>query len=125
MSYELSWGDNMKIFLETISFIAKSSEIILSIDCFLRDNNITTHPLFIKMVVITLFPLGCILLICIVWGILFTLKKNINAQMNLIVSIIIIIFITLPPITSITMTLFNCVDIFEDSNSYLAIDISI
>ena len=44
---------------------------------------------------------------------------------NLIKSIIIIIFISLPPITSITFAIYNCVEIFNDGDSYLALDMDI
>jgi hypothetical protein len=41
-SYDLSWSDNMKLFLYYISIITKASEILFSVDCFLRDNGIET-----------------------------------------------------------------------------------
>jgi hypothetical protein len=39
-SYELSWSDNMKQFLYYISIISKASEILFSVDCFIKDNGI-------------------------------------------------------------------------------------
>jgi ABC-type phosphate transport system permease subunit len=39
-------------------------------------------------------------------------------------SIIILIFMTLPTVTSITFAIYNCVDVFNDGNTYLALDVS-
>jgi hypothetical protein len=43
-SYDLSWSDNMKKFLYYISIITKASEILFSVDCFIKDNGITIEP---------------------------------------------------------------------------------
>lgn len=40
-------------------------------------------------------------------------------------SVIIVIFICLPPITSITFSIFNCISIFNDGDTYLALDMDI
>ena len=40
-------------------------------------------------------------------------------------TIIVLIFVVLPPITSITFSLFNCVKPFNDNQSYLAMDVDI
>lgn len=124
-SYDLSWDDNLKKFLEAISFIAKSSEIILSIDCFVRDNGIETHPIFIKMIIACMFPLICIVAAILFWSIVRVFRRNSEAMTKLVTSIIIIIFIALPTITSITFSIYNCIEIFNDGDTYLAIDMDI
>ncbi|CDW85403.1 UNKNOWN [Stylonychia lemnae] len=124
-SYDLSWDDNLKKFLEAISFIAKSSEIILSIDCFVRDSGVETHPIFVKMVIACMFPLIAISLTFIFWSIIKLIRRNIQAFTHLITSVIIVIFISLPPVTSITFSIFNCIEIFNDGDTYLALDMSI
>ena len=124
-SYDLSWDDNLKKFLEAISFIAKSSEILLSIDCFVRDNGIQTHPVFIKMIIACTFPIICMGVVFIFWMLLKLFKPKSEAITNLVKSVIIIIFMSLPPITSITFAIYNCVDIFNDGDSYLALDMDI
>jgi hypothetical protein len=124
-SYDLSWDDNLKKFLEAISFIAKSSEIILSIDCFVRDNGITTHPVFVKMIIACLFPLICIVCTMIFWLLVRIFVRNQKALTHLITSVIIVIFISLPTITSITFSIYNCIEIFNDGDTYLAIDMDI
>jgi hypothetical protein len=124
-SYDLSWDDNLKKFLEAISFIAKSSEIILSIDCFVRDNGINVHPIFIKMIVGCIFPMLCIGVAFIFWGIWRMFRRHSNAWTNLITSVIIIIFICLPSITSLTFSIYNCIEIFNDGDTYLAVDMNI
>jgi hypothetical protein len=43
----------------------------------------------------------------------------------MIASIIISVFCFLPTITSITFAIFNCVDIFNDGDKYLAVDLDI
>ena len=124
-SYDLSWNDNMKKFLEAISFIATSSEIILSTDCFVKDNNIGIAPHYIKMILACMFPLICIAVVSLFWGIVHLVRKNAKALTKLVTSIIILIFITLPPITTITFAIYNCIDIFGNGESYLALDMSL
>jgi len=40
-------------------------------------------------------------------------------------SVIILIFMTLPSVTTITFGIYNCIDIFGDGQTYLAIDLGI
>lgn len=75
-SYDLSWDDNLKKFLEYISFIAKSSEIILSVDCFVRDNGIKTHPVFIKLIIACIFPLIAIAAVFVFWMLWKLVRKH-------------------------------------------------
>lgn len=124
-SYDLSWDDNLKKFLEATSFIAKSSEIILSIDCFVRDNGIATHPIFVKMIIACLFPIICIAVVLLFWMVIKLFRPRSQAMTNLITSIIIVIFISLPPITSITFAIYNCSEIFNDGDTFLALDMDI
>lgn len=44
---------------------------------------------------------------------------------KLTMSIIILIFMTLPTVTSITFAIYNCVNVFNDGNTYLALDVSL
>ena len=120
-SYDLSWNDNMKKFLEAISFISQASQIILSVDCFIRDNGLT-EPHYIKMVLACMFPLICIVAVTLFWGVVHLLKRSYNAVTKLVSSIIILIFMTLPTITTITFAIYNCIDIFSNGNTYLALD---
>eukprot|EP00347_Sterkiella_histriomuscorum_P014519 403360570 len=124
-SFDLSWDDNLKQFLEVISFIGKSNEIILSIDCFVRDNGLSTHPAFIKMVIACVFPIIAIAVTFVFWTLWKLIRSASNFVTNLVTSLIIIIFICLPSITSITFAIFNCVEIFNDGESFLALDMSI
>lgn len=156
-SYDLSWTDNMKAFLTYFSIITQSSQIIFSVDCFLRDNKINTEPVYFKMILACLFPLICIGVVSVVWAI-FGYWNSRKAQINqfqggsptgseelssssksedrtprgkvstwtkLIMSVIILIFMTLPTVTTITFAIYNCVDVFGDGDSYLAVDMSL
>ena len=44
---------------------------------------------------------------------------------KLTMSIIILIFMTLPTVTSITFAIYNCVNVFNDGKTYLALDVSL
>lgn len=99
--------------------------MILSIDCFVRDNGIETHPIFIKMIIACVFPIICIAAACVFWAIYRLIKRNGEALTHLITSIIIIIFIALPTITSITFSIYNCIEIFNDGDTFLAVDMDI
>lgn len=112
-------------FLESISFIAKSTEVLLSIDCFLKDNNISTHPVFAKMILACILPVGLVFFFSVLWLLLGLLLIRVNSLKNLIVTVIVLVFITLPSITSITFGIYNCIDIFGDGDTYLAADMSV
>ena len=92
----------MKKFLESISFIAKASELIISQDCFIRDTVDNMHPLFVKMIIATILPLCVIGLIIVVWYIYGKIKRTDSYFNNMIVSITILIFVAINPITSLT-----------------------
>lgn len=77
------------------------------------------------MILICLFPVVAILIIIAFWAILYVLKRNNSTKTNLVVSITILIFITLPSISSITLSIYNCIDIFKDGHSYLAVDMNL
>lgn len=124
-SYDLSWSDNMKTFLQWISIIAQSSQILFSVDCFIRDNGIDTEPQYFKMVLAIIFPAICIILITAFWVIVGYFRKNTQTATRLIMSITILIFMTLPAVTTITFAIYNCVDVFSDGNTYLALDVSL
>jgi hypothetical protein len=114
-------------FLEAISIIAKAQDIILSVDCFLKDNGIETNPVFAKIVIIQFLPVLGILLACIFWMSVCCCcgKKYPGAPIKLVTSIIILIFVALPPITTITFSIYNCIAIFNNQDSYLAIDMGV
>lgn len=124
-SYDLSWSDNMKLFLYYISIITKASEILFSVDCFLRDNGIETQPHYFKMVMACVFPFVGILLVAVFWWLLYYFYKTPKVMSKLTMSIIILIFMTLPTVTSITFAIYNCVDVFNDGSTYLALDVSL
>lgn len=77
------------------------------------------------MVLACLFPLACIVIVALFWGIVHLFRKNIKAMTKLVTSIIILIFITLPTVTTITFSIYNCIDIFNNGDSYLALDMSL
>lgn len=123
--YDLSWEDSMKKFLEYMSFIAEASNIIISQDCFIRESTSRAHPLFLKLVIACFFPLIGIFLISIGWYIIGKCKKDVDYKSNIMVTIIIFIFLCLPPIMSLGFDAFNCKDIFNDETSYLVPDMNV
>ena len=58
------------------------------------------------------------------WGLVAYFVRGLAAWPKFIMSVIIIIFMTLPSVTSITFSVYNCVNVFNDNNTYLAIDLS-
>ena len=123
-SYDLDWSDNVKTLLQTVSFIGKGSEIILSIDCFLRDNGFVLYPLYVKVLLCFLVPIG-VVFICIPLAAIATcFKRDTTFIRNYIVCFIVLIFVVLPPITSITFAVYNCIDVFNNGSKYLAIDVN-
>jgi hypothetical protein len=124
-AYNLSWEDNLQTFLESISFIAKATDIIISQNCFIRETVKDTHPIFIKVMIACLFPFIGIIILVIFWYIAGCCRKNMNYKNNLLMSVIILIYMCLPPLTSLAFDVFNCKDIFYDGNSYLVEDFGI
>lgn len=77
------------------------------------------------MILACLFPLLGIVLIAGFWLIVGYFRRNTQTLTNLIMSVIILIFLTLPAVTTITFAIYNCVDVFSDGNTYLALDVSL
>jgi hypothetical protein len=77
------------------------------------------------MVLAILFPALCIFIISLFWGILGYFRKDVQSMTRFIMSITILIFMTLPAVTTITFAIYNCVDVFEDGKTYLALDVSL
>ena len=77
------------------------------------------------MVLAIIFPALCILIISVFWGIVGYFKKNMQTATRLIMSVTILIFMTLPAVTTITFAIYNCVDVFEDGKTYLALDVNL
>lgn len=77
------------------------------------------------MILACLLPLLCIAAVIIFWSIIGYFRRNTGAFTKLVMSIIILIFMTLPAVTTITFAIYNCIDVFSDGNTYLAIDMSL
>lgn len=123
-SYELNWQDTLKQFLEYVSIISRSSEALLSIDCLLRDNGYTMYPLYVKVIMCAILPVVLMAVAIVFWGVVNTLFK-VELKRSLAITIIVLLFVSLPPITSITFTLLNCTNAFDDGNHYLSIDVGV
>ena len=115
----------MKNFLQVISIIAQSSQILFSVDCFIKDNDIHTEPQYFKMILAIIFPAICIFLISAFWIIFDRFRPNTHTFTRLIMSVTILIFITLPAVTTITFAIYNCVEVFQDDKTYLALDVNL
>jgi hypothetical protein len=123
-SYDLNWQDTLKKFLEYVSIISKSSETLLSIDCFVRDNGHDMYPLYVKVIICSILPVFLALASVIFWGIVNTLFK-VDMKRSMAITIIVLLFVSLPPITSVTFTLLNCTNAFDDGSHYLSMDVDI
>lgn len=61
----------------------------------------------------------------ILWLVAGLIRRTLEVKRNIIISIIVLIFLFLPSISSITMSIYNCIDIFNDGRSFLAVDMSL
>jgi ABC-type phosphate transport system permease subunit len=77
------------------------------------------------MIMACIFPAVCIAIVALFWFLYGYFKKNSDATKKLITSIIILIFMTLPTVTTITFAIYNCIDVFGDGDTYLAVDMSL
>ena len=97
----------MKTFLEAVSFVAKSSEMVISQDCFIRETT-TIEPIYVKMMLCCFIPLMGILIFAIFWLAAKAVKRSINFVNNFIVSVIVLIFVLMPAVTTVAFSIFNC-----------------
>ena len=51
-------------------------------------------------------------------------KHDTSFKRNFIVCFIVLMFVVLPPITSITFSIYNCINVYDDGSKYLAIDVN-
>mmetsp|Transcript_7339 Transcript_7339/g.6561 ORF Transcript_7339/g.6561 Transcript_7339/m.6561 type:complete len:84 (-) Transcript_7339:1540-1791(-) len=77
------------------------------------------------MILSCVILVGAIILAIIVWALAGLVKKTLTVKRNMIISTIVLIFLFLPSISSITMSIYNCIDIFGNGDSYLAVDMSL
>lgn len=123
-SYELNWQDTLKEFLEYVSIISRSSESLLSIDCLVMGNSLGLYPLSIKVIVCALLPVLLTLTSVLFWGVVNTCRR-IDLKRSLAITIIVLLFVSLPPITSVTFMMLNCTNAFNDGSVYLTIDVGV
>lgn len=77
------------------------------------------------MILAFVLPLILILLFCLFWLCLSKCKGGLVFRNNLTVTVIVMIFMAMPFITSISFSVLNCKDIFNDGDKYLIADMSI
>ncbi|CDW86291.1 UNKNOWN [Stylonychia lemnae] len=78
--------------VNSLRIVAQASDQVISQDCFIRDTVADVHPLYVKIILACLFPLGCIILISLLWYMVGKLAKLKNYFNNMIVSLIVLIF---------------------------------
>jgi len=88
-------------------------------------DGIEVYPLFVKAALVAFVPIGAFMVSFILAAFATCIHKHSSYWRNLIVTNIVLMFVVLPPITSITFALYNCVDVFNDENTYLAVDVDI
>lgn len=124
-SYDLSWEYSLKQFLQYISIIAQASEFVVSQDCFYRDTSSAIHPQYLKMILAFALPVILIVAFTIFWLCWSRCRGGLAFRSNLTVSVIVMVFMAMPSITSISFAVLNCKDIFNDGDKYLIADMSI
>jgi hypothetical protein len=113
-SFDLSWGHTFNTFLKGISYFTEGPGIILSVDCFVRDSGYHIEPMYVKLILSCLFPIIGILVAMAAWGLAKLHFKSIFLFENIVISAIVIIYLSVPSIASIVLPLFRCVDYFND-----------
>jgi hypothetical protein len=77
------------------------------------------------MILAIIFPAICIFIISVFWYIFGKFRKATQTMTRFIMSVTILIFMTLPAVTTITFAIYNCVDVFDDGTTYLALDVGL
>lgn len=124
-SYDLRWQANLSKFLESISFVTKSADILISVDCFIRKTTDTLDPMYAKAMLTLVIPAGSSLVILAANLLIKFFKPSYNLISNYCTSMIVFIFLCLPSITSQTISMINCQEIFNDGDTYLFADLSL
>ena len=90
-----------------------------SLDCFFDNAGVSsmaqsTPTYFIKALLLLTMPIMALVLILAVWGLYVCIKKNVEPgtfSRNTIVSLIVVIFLAHPTLTSNAFSMINCYEI--------------
>ncbi|CAI2371546.1 unnamed protein product [Moneuplotes crassus] len=118
LSLSSSYPTSMVTFFEITGRFGDASGTFLSIDCFVRDYDITgpfeSNAVF-KLFLLMLLPIILFAVVATIWIGLYCLKRKYvkSLQRNLVISFISIVFLLHPKLTEQSLTLFRCVKIDE------------
>lgn len=131
-SFNLGWPESLKRLYDSITVISSSSEMAFSMDCFfdqagMRDTvEIETPTFFLKALLLMLSPILALIIIVVFWGIYACFKKHDRNTVirNIMVSIIVVIFMAHPTLTSNAFSMMNCFEI-DPGEQWLQADLEI
>ena len=94
--------------------IGEPAESFLSIDCFIEENGgfLSKVPskLFVKAAVSFFLPPLSVLVLCLFWGLIYSIRRitRDQAKKKLTLSIVVVMYLIYPSMITISFGLFNC-----------------
>eukprot|EP00347_Sterkiella_histriomuscorum_P014799 403359479 len=130
-SFNLGWPESLKRLYDSISIVSQSADAAFSLDCFFDNAGVNgvsggTPTFFIKALILLVLPVFALLIIFAFWGLFNLFRKLDKASFtrNTIVSIIVVIFLAHPTLTSNAFSMMNCYEI-ESGEQWLQADLEI
>ena len=130
-SFNLTFPASLSKMFDTVKTVGESARVFLSLDCFIMDLTMvkeTDTTEYFKALVTGLLPIGLIIIVVIVWGILkpmpcLKITWN-NFKNNVILSLVVCLFMVHPSVTGMAAGLYNCYEI-DDGEFWLYKDLNI
>jgi hypothetical protein len=119
VSFNLEWPVEMLMFFSYSGAAANASENIVSFDCLAEDKSYS-----MKIISTALSPLVVSFLAFIVWLIIGLFKRNLRQVLvnELITSIIVLLFLIHPTVTTVMFSVFACSEIEGTGKQWLMSD---
>lgn len=118
----LQWPDIVDVFLSSQGTPGEVSIQFLSIECLMKSEDMNFY--YVKMIVMTLLPLGCFVVVALFWGCIALIKRKTSYLRNQLVSTSIILFFMLyPSLSSYLFSVFSCKEIYGEEFLMANLDI--
>lgn len=112
-SFELDWPAQVKQFFSTSRSLADAPSQVFSVDCFLADSSISMVPRFyVYLLLYFCIPFIIAAVSCFTWGLCLKPRCSFTSKRDkAIASVVILLFLFHPMITTVIFQSFYCTEI--------------
>src|SRR3569833_85573 len=94
--FELPWANELNEGIKYIALVGVGSHISFNIECFVKNQNLSIHPEFLKTILFLIVPIGVILAFLFIWMFICCCWRNKFKTRYMIQTIIVFFHLILP-----------------------------